>query len=1028
MMISKRNYVAQIERLSLSSIMGDRGDRRRSRQSSDVHSPFTSSLSVTSTDSNKARNSSVRTPTVIASLRRSSLRSPVVVTSGRTTKSPIRKESPFPPSQSPVPAYPQNDVIKQQQEKRFTDGKGTIYPKLGDRVLVLFDEKDWYSGSVHDFNIETKIVAVVYDDAGEFEMIDFPSEDLVVITETGVSQRNGGHPLNPTLSENDLNMEDFDDDYIGLIGLQYAEFFFLREVLVEYWCSIFNVKVVRGKDMCDCVWSDGSKTVVPVQTVVDHINLNRANERRGKNGATAFSESGRSTRTKIPLRDVSNDNRSNNLKKLEKTEKLIKSEKSSKLNTSVSTSKIRKNSKTDGKKSSAEYSKKSDDLECSDIDEYCVEPVRGKRSKQSFKFEMNKKNKNSKIVGINETIEASQIIPELTTQNKEVYSPIGGLALLIGDYSKTGFDSQAGTGGQTHSKKSGARRGREEELNKTTTSQAIFENDIILSLPALTLSRNTVSKSSPLIRSRLPSSQPSLVKSPINPTSALTLTVTRINPEIMSALLNSTKSSVPSYVLKATLEFALRNQHDKYPMPSSNMVKNLLDSLSKNATNVISKEMKYSGTLEDSEKNEKNCKKVKNTDFYNDIDDGGEGDEYIEEIDIEINNSGVLLGRLSCQMINCPQSLRALSNPWIPSMVMINNALDGVIGSIQKLSCDEISLKTLVVILKISDIILAFIERVISHDSASSGAQHEGHHMSLLQRSLDLSSITVGMAFAEMYAKTIDLLRSLLGFSEEQAPMLEKIKMTVYSRKILKSAMGILNTIADLMMSSGGSHEYSSHEVWYHLLFQSVEVVITTGDVSTSIVNTVDVPKNAIKGCKKKVVSSQEEIVVNMPSDRRIHCKEVLDLAWMIEKSGGSCLRVQMLYCGLKRFHESQKEERGGLTGARGKGGGNKDDIRKKEVQSKVLHSEVEISAKALGADLARIAFKDIQELCQDGFTDVDSSAMTDLECKGSPLSRGIKHHTDVSFINLAAGVTFVRNATKGINSSTLTLPSALLA
>jgi hypothetical protein len=205
----------------------------------------------------------------------------------------------------------------------------------------------------------------------------------------------------------------------------------------------------------------------------------------------------------------------------------------------------------------------------------------------------------------------------------------------------------------------------------------------------------------------------------------------------------------------------------------------------------------------------------------------------------------------------------------------------GVIGSIQKFSCDERSSQTLIVILKISDITLAFIERLITHDFASqithnlasSSDQHEGHHMSLLQRSLDLSNITVQTAFAEIYAKTIDLLRSLLGVSEEDASMLKKSQMTVYGRKILKSAVGILNTIADLMMSSGVRFdEYSSHEVWYHLLFKSVEVVINTGDVSTGTVNTVGVPKDAIKGCKKKVINSQDQIIVDMPSNREIHC------------------------------------------------------------------------------------------------------------------------------------------------------------
>jgi hypothetical protein len=42
---------------------------------------------------------------------------------------------------------------------------------------------------------------------------------------------------------------------------------------------------VKGKEICTCQWSDGSKTKEPLRKVIDSINLNRANERRGKNGA-----------------------------------------------------------------------------------------------------------------------------------------------------------------------------------------------------------------------------------------------------------------------------------------------------------------------------------------------------------------------------------------------------------------------------------------------------------------------------------------------------------------------------------------------------------------------------------------------------------------------------------------------------------------------------------------------------------------------------------------------------------------------
>jgi hypothetical protein len=194
---------------------------------------------------------------------------------------------------------------------------------------------------------------------------------------------------------------------------------------------------------------------------------------------------------------------------------------------------------------------------------------------------------------------------------------------------------------------------------------------------------------------------------------------------------------------------------------------------------------------------------------------------------------------------------------------------------------------------------------------------------------------------------------------------------------------------------------------------------------------------DAIKGssssssCQKKDENSQNEMINKMASGGEKHCTEVLSLAWMIEKSGGSCLRVHMLYSGLKKYHESLSErvDRGLLTAVRGKGGGKiHENKEKEEVQLKVLRSEVEISASALVADLVRIAFKDLQELCQDGSMDIDDSAMTTLEGKESPLFKGIKHHTDVSLINLATGVSFVRNATKGMNLSAPTLSSALLA
>lgn len=162
MVISKRNYIAHVERLSLSSVMGDRGTHKRSRRSSyDSHSPIPSSSSATSSNNKKSN--------VVAA-----------VSKNCSSMSPVRNDQyPEVKSQSPVPLYPQSDIIKQQEEQRFTDENGTIYPKLGDKIKVQFDEKDWYDGIVKDFNIETSIVALVYDDGGDFEMIDFPDKVFI---------------------------------------------------------------------------------------------------------------------------------------------------------------------------------------------------------------------------------------------------------------------------------------------------------------------------------------------------------------------------------------------------------------------------------------------------------------------------------------------------------------------------------------------------------------------------------------------------------------------------------------------------------------------------------------------------------------------------------------------------------------------------------------------------------------------------------------------------------------------------------
>lgn len=243
----------------------------------------------------------------------------------------------------------------------------------------------------------------------------------------------------------------------------------------------------------------------------------------------------------------------------------------------------------------------------------------------------------------------------------------------------------------------------------------------------------------------------------------------------------------------------------------------------------------------------------------------------------------------------------------------------------------------------------------------------------------------------------------------------------------MNSTMGILNTIADFMISEeSGSGEYFSNEIWYDLLFKSKVHMVSTVNV-----HTVDVIKESSSSLfQKKNDISQNEMVDKMASSEEIHCTEVLSLAWMIKRGGGSALRVHMLYSGLKKYYESLNDrvDRGVLTAVRGKGvqHGNKEN---EEIQLKLLRSEIEISANALVADLVRIVSKDLQELCQDGGSmDMDDSAITTLEGKESLLFKGIKHHTDVSLINLATGVSFVRDITLGMNSSALTLTSALLA
>jgi hypothetical protein len=80
------------------------------------------------------------------------------------------------PSSSSQISSKKSKSIQQHEEQRFTDANGTIYPKVGDEVKILFDQKDWYVGTVHDFAIDAKIVSIEFEDEGEIEIKDFPDE------------------------------------------------------------------------------------------------------------------------------------------------------------------------------------------------------------------------------------------------------------------------------------------------------------------------------------------------------------------------------------------------------------------------------------------------------------------------------------------------------------------------------------------------------------------------------------------------------------------------------------------------------------------------------------------------------------------------------------------------------------------------------------------------------------------------------------------------------------------------------------
>jgi hypothetical protein len=80
------------------------------------------------------------------------------------------------PSNSSQISSKNNNTLRQHQEQRFTDTNGTIYPRIGDKVKILFDQRDWYVGTVHDFDVDAKIISTFFEGEGEIEMRDFPNE------------------------------------------------------------------------------------------------------------------------------------------------------------------------------------------------------------------------------------------------------------------------------------------------------------------------------------------------------------------------------------------------------------------------------------------------------------------------------------------------------------------------------------------------------------------------------------------------------------------------------------------------------------------------------------------------------------------------------------------------------------------------------------------------------------------------------------------------------------------------------------
>jgi hypothetical protein len=162
------------EKLVDSSGTKKRG-RPSSRESPERTSPPSSPPSSSSPMSSKDNKSS---PTAAVPVHVPVAGSSSSSSSGGQSSSMGQGQSTETTSQGPEPTCPKGDVMKQAKGQRFTDKNGTIYPKKGDEIRVLYDEKDWYAGFVNDFDKEAQILKVAFEEGGETEIDtrDFPDE------------------------------------------------------------------------------------------------------------------------------------------------------------------------------------------------------------------------------------------------------------------------------------------------------------------------------------------------------------------------------------------------------------------------------------------------------------------------------------------------------------------------------------------------------------------------------------------------------------------------------------------------------------------------------------------------------------------------------------------------------------------------------------------------------------------------------------------------------------------------------------